>query len=350
MIHRVLILFITLLVLCASALAGSYCVIDPPRPGASTGLYVAQPSTMRALLATDATYRVMDAGGNELRLRGFNRVHPDQGTAGMGAMGANAVRIAIDFSKPAATTWGQVQSIAGANGLIPIVGNWKGTCKADAATLSAIVDSWVAQASTWTQLNSSGIVNIANEWGPTNSIIWRDSYVDAVTRMRAAGYTGMLMIDSGGCGQDAADVAKYGAAVLAADPLHDILFDVHVYGSFHYPATATWMQDAATAFAQLKASGLPIVLGEYGPVGVGPSATQIPLDDLLAIAEGNGWGHLAWAADDGPCPGSYTATSYGFNMVRTCWDPQKLGDGNLSPWGQAVVAKLRALNGRVPGP
>jgi mannan endo-1,4-beta-mannosidase len=350
MIRHAVCLFITAIVLwfllVLDALAGQFCVIDPPRPGASTGFYVAQPSTMRSLAAADTAYRIMDPSGNEWRPRGVNRAHDDQGTAGMGNMGANAVRIAVRFTLPPATAWGEVQSIAAANGLVPIVGNWTATCKADPASLAAIVDIWVAQAPTWTQLNASGIVNIANEWGPPNSVVWRDSYVTAVQRMRAAGYTGMLMVDSGGCGQDAQDVVKYGADVLAADPLHNVLFDVHVYGAFHYPATATWMQDAATAFAQLKASGLPIVLGEYGPVGVGPSATQIPLDDLITIAEGNGWGHLAWAADDGPCPGSYTAASNGFSMVRTCWDKEGRGDGNLSTWGLAVVTKLRALNGQ----
>jgi len=346
MVHRILVLIAAAFLLTVNAFAGSFCVQDPPRPTASTGFYITQQTAIRAASIASTSYRVFDGAGDEWRPRGFNRAHDDQNTVGMGSMGANAVRIAIRFTLPPATAWGEVQSIALNNGLVPIVGNWTGTCKTDAATLTAIVDTWVAQAATWTQLNGIGVVNLANEWGPTNSTLWRDSYIDAVTRMRAAGYTGLLMIDSGGCGQDAQDIVKYGADVLAADPLHNLLFDVHVYSSFHNPATAVWMQDAATAFAQLKASGLPLVLGEYGPVGVGPSATQIPLDDLITIAESNGWGHLAWAADDGPCPGNYDATYFGFSMVRTCWDREHRGDGNLSPWGLAVVTKLRALTGR----
>lgn len=325
----------SLALLCAfaAAFAGQLCTIDPPRPGASTGLYVVGP-------------KLLDVAGDEFRIRGFNRVHHDQNTAGMGHMGANAVRISIDFAKPPASSWAEVQSIAVANGLMPIVGNWTGTCKSDPAVLVTIVDAWVAQAPTWTKLNDIGVVNIANEFGPGNSTIWRDAYLTAITRMRAAGYTGALMIDAGGCGQDAQDIVLYGPALLAADPLHNVMFDVHVYGGFHYPATATWMQDYAKSMAAFKASGLPIILGEFGPLNVGPSQTQVPLDTLIADAESNGFGWLAWAADDGGCPGSYTASYFGFNLTRTCWDKEARGDGNLSPWGVAVVAKLRGLTGR----
>lgn len=325
--------FLFLLALAFAVSAGQLCTIDPPRPGPSTGFYV-------------VGSKVLNTAGDEFRIRGINRVHSDQNTAGMAAMGANSVRIAIALRKPAAANWSQVQSISIANGLMPIVGDWTGTCSSDPAKLSAIVDGWVEQAPIWTQLNGTGIVNIANEWGPDNNVAWQDAYITAVARMRVAGYTGALMIDAGGCGQSAQDIIKYGAAVLASDPLKNIVFDVHVYGGFHYPATASWMQDASKAFAGMKATGLPIILGEFGPLNVGPSQTQIPLDDLVGIAEANGWGWAAWAADDGGCPGSYTATYFGFSMTRTCWDSQKLGDGNLSPWGMAVVGKLRGLTGR----
>ena len=171
------------------------------------------------------------------------------------------------------------------NKIVPMPGNWGATCKSDVASLTTIVDTWVAQAATWTQLNSNGLINIANEWGPANSTVWRDQYIAAIARMRTAGYTGTLVVDAGGCGQDAADVINYGAAVLASDPQKNILFDVHVYGMFYLPATASWMQDYTKSMAALKATGLPLILGEFGPgKNIGPSPTMItpPMFGLVA--------------------------------------------------------------------
>ena len=281
----------------------------------------------------------------ELRLRGINRAHWDQNTYGTGSVGANVVRMSIDFSQPVATSWGAVQSQILSYGMTPIVGNWIGTCNSDPNVLSSIVDTWIAQADTWKQLNANGIVNIANEWGPTNSSVWRDSYIAQVKRLRAAGFTGTLMVDSGGCGQDPNDIVQYGAAVLASDPLHNILFDVHVYGNFVLNATVSWETDYATSMAALKATGLPIVLGEFGPGNnVGPSPTTITPQQVISTAESNGWGWLAWAMDDNDQAGCQS-DGYGFSMTYTCWgDATHQGDANLTPWGLLIATELRTLN------
>lgn len=280
--------------------------------------------------------------GSRFIIRGFSRLHPDSyGTAADAQrMGANTVRLALNFTKPAAANLALAQSYV-AVGIVPMPGNWMGTCKSDPAILSAIVDTWVVQAATWTQLNRTGLVNIANEWGPANSVVWRDNYLAAIPRMRAAGYTGTLVIDSGGCGQDAQDVVKYGAALLAADPLHNLLFDLHVYGSWHFPATATWMQDYSTAMRQLKASGLPIMLGEFGPGrGIGPSPTMLTPATIIGDAEANGFSWLAWSVDDNNLPGCAADDNW-FSMTKKCGVFNVPGD--LTTFGWQVVPVLQAL-------
>lgn len=318
--------FLALLVSLA-AFAGQVCTIDPPRPGASTGFYV-------------VGSKLYDPTGTEFRIRGVNRNHWDSwGTAaGLPLSGANTERIFLSFSRDPALNLALIQSQMLANGITPIPTNWSTTCKSDAASLTAAVDSWAAQASTWTQLNTNGLINIANEWGAPNSTVWRDAYITAVQRMRAAAYTGALVVDSGGCGQDAQDVVKYGADVLAADPLHNVLFSVHVYGAFHYPATASWMQDYATAFRQLKASGLPIIVGEFGPVGIGPSATQVPTATLVADIETNGWGWMPWSWDDNNLP-NCSSDNNGFSMTTKC-GVYTGAASDLTAWGQTIVPLL----------
>jgi mannan endo-1,4-beta-mannosidase len=327
-----------LLVACAVlALAGQVCTIDPPRaPGATgTGFYV-------------VGSKLFDPTGTEFRIRGVNRNHWDSyGTpAGLPLSGANTERIFLSFAKPTDYNWGIVQSQMLANGITPIPTNWTTTCKSDAASLAGAVDSWVAQASTWKQLNGSGLVNIANEWGPPVSTAdkgagWRDGYLQAIPRMRGAGLTMPLVIDAGGCGQDAGTVVKYGPALLAADPEHNILFSVHVYGGFHLPATASWQQDYATAMAQLKASGLPVVLGEFGPGrNVGPSPTMITPQQVIATAEANGWGWMPWSWDDNNLP-NCMADDSGFSMTKKC-GVYTGAASDLTAFGQLIVPLFKA--------
>jgi mannan endo-1,4-beta-mannosidase len=286
--------------------------------------------------------KLYDPNGVEFRIRGVNRNHWDSyGTAtGLPLSGANTERIVLSFANSTTYNWNIISSQMLANKIVPIPGNWTGTCKADTATLSAIVDTWVAQAATWTQLNTTGLINIANEWGPANSPVWRDSYITAIARMRAAGYTGTLVVDTGGCGQDAQDIVKYGAAVLAADPQKNILFDVHVYGAFHYPATASWMQDYDTAMAQLKASGLPLILGEFGPGNnIGPSRTLVTPQHVIDTAETNGWGWMPWSWDDNNLAHCMSDDN-GFSMTIKCGIYKTSAD--LTTFGKIVVPILQS--------
>lgn len=313
--------------LCVAAWGSQLCTITPARPAGNTGhgFYV-------------VGSKLYDKYGNEFRIRGVNSSHPDaSGTMpSLPQSGANTVRFVIDFTKPAFFNY---TTRAIVEHMVPMPSNWTATCKADVASLDAIVDTWVAQAPQWTQLSDDGLINIANEWGPEDSVIWRDAYIKSVARMRAAGYTGTLVIDSGACGQDAKDIVKYGAAVLAADPQHNLLFDVHVYGGFHLPATLSWMQDYATAMGQLRASGLPIIFGEFGPgKNIGPSPTTVAPATIIATAEANGWGWLAWSWDGNNLP-NCRADDTGFSLTTNCGNYAT--DSDLTSFGKLIVSTLK---------
>lgn len=286
--------------------------------------------------------KLYDAKGKEFRIRGVNRLHWDSygSPTGLPRSGANAERIALDFTQSTTSNWNIVSTQILANKIVPIPGNWNATCSSDPAALSAIVDTWVAQASTWTQLNSKGLIDIANEWGPANSTVWRDSYITAIGRLRAAGYTGTLVVDSGGCGQDPADLVQYGAAVLASDPQKNILFDLHVYGNFVLPATVSWQTDYTKSMVSLKNSGLPLIVGEFGPgKNIGPSPTAITPQQVIATAESNGWGWLPWAWDDND-QANCMSDNNGFSMTVNCGTYNTNAD--LTTYGQIIVPILKA--------
>ena len=72
------------------------------------------------------------------------------------------------------------------------------------------------------------LINIANEWSGND---FRGGYTAAVQAMRTAGINHTLIIDANGFGQNAASIMTDGAALLAADPQHNLMFSVHMYES-----------------------------------------------------------------------------------------------------------------------
>ena len=143
-------------VISTSPSATSSATVTRPVGNTGTGFFV-------------ANGKLYDAKGKEFRIRGVNRTHYDSygSPAGIPLSGANTERIALDYvAKTTSFNMSIVSKQMLANKIVPMPGNWSATCKSDAASLSAIVDIWVAQAATWTTLNSNGLINIANEWAP----------------------------------------------------------------------------------------------------------------------------------------------------------------------------------------
>jgi mannan endo-1,4-beta-mannosidase len=245
-----------------------------------------------------------DPNGNEFRIRGVNRTHYDFGAQpGISNTGSNAVRFFMYRTSIGAATYAAVarnEHIAYKE--VPIItmamfpNDALTACNNDTTQFNAGVAWWVANAATFATLNKYMIINIANEWGPSNSTVWRDSYASAIASMRAAGYLGALMVDSGGCGQDMDDLQKYSGAVFNSDPQKNVIFSFHVYGR-------TTPANVGSLFAQLStlraSTGAAYVIGEFGPGrNIGPSPTVVTPGEVITTAEANGLGWLAWAWDD----------------------------------------------------
>jgi mannan endo-1,4-beta-mannosidase len=257
--------------------------------------------------------KLYDANGVEFHARGVDKLHSDVPSPGIPKTHANIERWVVDLTQPAATNLGYMQDTV-ANHIVPMPGSWEGTCNEDPATLSQIVDEWVAQAPSWTTMDDKIIINIANEWGPSGSTVWRDSYITAVGRMRAAGYTGTLSITSGGCGQDNADLVQYAPAVLASDPQKNLIFDQHIYGIWSDGNGMSWQIDLNTGLDALAGCGVAVIVGEFGPGrDIGPSATLMTPGEIIQAADARGIGWLAWAWDDP----AYNADDTWFALSRT---------------------------------
>jgi hypothetical protein len=278
----------------------------PTTPTPSTG--VQRPSYNKGSGFFVANGKLYDAKGNEFRVRGTNKVHWDNTSPGLNNTKSNTTRWNIDFTRRPADNVALLQSPNSggtiAHQQIVMPSSWVGTCKGDTATFNGIVDTWVQQAASWNQLEKQLILNIANEWGPSDSTVWRDANIDAIKRLRAAGVHATIAVTAGGCGQDAAAILKYGKAVFDSDPEQNVIFDQHVYGAFKdvaggEPGQYDDQVDLDPHFKALAATGLVVVIGEFGPGrNIGPSPTNIKPERVMELAEKYNLGWLAWAWDD----------------------------------------------------
>jgi hypothetical protein len=286
--------------------------------------------------------KLYDGNGVEFRIRGMNKLHFDSPSPGIPKTHANTERWVIDFkgqygATPSSNLTLMQDTIA--SKVVPMPGNWDGTCNEDPATLSAIVDTWVAQASTWTSINDKMILNIANEWGPANSTVWRDSYISAIGKLRAAGYTCTISVTSGGCGQDNADLVTYAQAVFDSDPQKNVIFDQHIYGNWAYDGQGqSWQVSLDAGLSALAGTGLVMIVGEFGPgMNISPSPTTLTPADVIKAAEAHQLGWMSWAWDD-PAYNPDPNTSFALSMgAQGPYNGDYNSSNDLTPYGKAVV-------------
>jgi len=282
-----------------------------------------------------------DPNGNAFRMRGVNRVHWDSDSAaGIALSKANTVRTFIDFMQPVAKNVNLIQTQNINNSEVPVVtyagignGHQLTSCNTDPAVLQAAVQAWTSQASAWTALNKYMIVNIANEWGPANSTDWENNYISAIASLRQAGYTGPLMIDTGGCGEDISDLLSYATAVFNSDPEKNVIFSLHLYYNATQALSGNWLQQLA---ALSQSAGMLFVVGEFGPGrNIGPAPTTVTPGQIITAAESAGLGWLAWAWDDNNMGGGdsdndwFSMTYAGPGIYNTPAD--------LTDYGQDIV-------------
>jgi mannan endo-1,4-beta-mannosidase len=280
-------------------------VAAPAATPAPTG--VARPANNTSTGFFVSGGKLYDANGVEFRMRGVNHTHWWGGTGEaaivpMAKAGANAVR-AVFGPTGGADTPQRRESIVKqyiAQGVVPVVDYHNATCSEDPAGVNAAVDFWTGPDKAWLQsLERYTILNITNEWGP-NSAVYRDTYIAAIKRLRAAGIKNTLVIDAGGaCGQLADSIEKYGRAIFDSDPEQNVVFSIHMYGFWVDPGNpkiGTWdgrqPYDVDGELTRLTAVGVPIIAGEFSWQGF----HDVTYTTRAAVEsyEKHGIGWLAW--------------------------------------------------------
>jgi hypothetical protein len=322
-----------------SPLPGTPPVTPPPTSGTVT-----RPSYNTGVGFFVLNGKLYDANGNAFTMRGVDRCHYDSSasTAGIAKSGANVVRMGMYLDSVAAANYVAVAQSHIATKVVPIPTMFyfpDGSLTSgnnSAADLAAGIGWWVANAAAFKPLEKYAIINLANEWlqQPT-SATWVTAYTTAIGQMRAAGYLGTLLIDTGGYGQDFAGLTTYAAQVFNSDPQKNVMFAFHAYGATTPANVAT----IVAGLAALRSQGICVAVTELGPGrNIGPSPTLLTPDEIIAACEANGVGWLGWAWDNNNLAGgksdnnSFSMTLAGPGIYTVAAD--------LTLYGTDIVAQL----------
>ena len=306
-------------------------VVQRPASNTSTGFFI-------------SGGEVYDPSGRKFIMRGMNHTHwfGDQPTNLLAvdefpSTGVNIVRAVFgpDFGVDTAAEKREVVERYVANNLPVMVEDHRGTCDTDPATISEIVDEWTRpeNVSWFNDYESHVILNVANEWGPSNAGVWSSTYMNAIARLRSAGINNMIVIDAGGgCGQDVTSVLDAGAAVLNSDPQRNVAFSIHMYGFWRTSEasdTGSWGDDGspwsiADEMANVKMAGLPLIIGEIAH----DDADQVgyATHEALETLQGLGIGWIAWSWNQN------SDETYDLRVGSTEWTYD--GPSSLTPGGQ----------------
>lgn len=170
------------------------------------------------------------------------------------------------------------------------------------------------------------LLNIANECGDhgIDAETFTEGYKHAIDRIRATGLRCPLVIDASGWGQDLEILLATGPKLLAHDPLQNLIFSVHMW----WVADDGSTQRIVEGFERSVALDLPIIVGEFAPMGVG-CARSIDYETIMEQCEKHQIGWLAWSwgkVRNGDCP----------EMDMTQGEHRGMFEG-LTDWGLEVA-------------
>ncbi|MCA1759012.1 MAG: glycoside hydrolase family 5 protein, partial [Bacteroidales bacterium] len=264
--------------------------------------------------------------------------------------GANSVRI-VSVTNDAVNSWSWQSSFTKQkacvkasveNKLIPVLEFHDVTCgngyddDKDGKNLKKCVDYWCTPnlVSLCKEYEKYLIVNVANEWGPTNSG-WRDGYKKAITAMRTAGIKNTILIDAGGCGQNPATLINYAQELLDFDPEKNILFAIHFYGMWmtKEKSKASWQFYVEDYLQMFKTKKLPVILGEFGWTGAPDNFTLYDPKKIISECNRHGIGWLFWAWN------SNTNETY-YNIAAN-YTKGYSTDDDLTEHGKYIVNQFR---------
>jgi mannan endo-1,4-beta-mannosidase len=276
---------------------------------------------------------LMDSNGNSFVIRGINNPHIWYDTKAFNALdeiaktGANTVRIVWDTTGKASRLEEIIKRCIELN-MIAMPELHCATGTDDIEKIKDRARYWAREdvREVLIKYNEYVIVNIANECGYSrhntkiNDEVWRDVYKECIDIMRNVGITNTIVIDSRSFGQDYLCVAKYGQDLIDYDPLHNLMFGIHMYVEWNDK------NKIIEKLELLKSQNLPIIIGEFGynhNQGKNNLNCEVNAQTILDECEKHGFGYIAW--------------SWAGNNQENAWLDMAYDWVNYTEWGDFLV-------------
>lgn len=173
--------------------------------------------------------------------------------------------------------------------------------------LPFVVDFWIQpeMVAVLRQYEDMILLNIANEagQGDVTQEDFRQSYLQAILKMRQAGLHMPLVIDAAGFGRDESYILQNAKYLINNDPDHKLLFSWHPWDVEQPQSRYKSAIDTAVN------NRIPLLLGEISSVGVG-GFEQGPIDYpyLMQYAAQKNIGWLWWWWSTGSSPDQHALT------------------------------------------
>lgn len=165
------------------------------------------------------------------------------------------------------------------------------------------------------------LVGIANEW---NGTAFLTAYNQAVDTFRAQGINHTLVVTANDWGQGCQAILDNAQQILDHDPLHNVLFDIHIYNYLTYGTThggdATIV---ANCLDDIASQNIPLLAGEFGSEHGG---MPVQWQTVVQRANANAQGLTPWLW--------YGDTEYPILNMNDTWE------GPMSSWGTSVVGQV----------
>ncbi|WP_032918203.1 glycoside hydrolase family 5 protein [Streptomyces rimosus] len=274
--------------------------------------------------------RLVEKNGADFVFRGVNHSHAwhadrtGRALSDIKRLGANSVRIVLSsgarWTKNDTADVRAVISRCKANRLICVLEVHDTTGygeQAGAVSLSRAADYWIGVRSALRGEESHVVVNIGNEpYGNNNTDRWAADTKAAIARLRAAGLHHALMADGPNWGQDwSGTMQRQARSVFDADPDHNTLFSVHMYGVYN---SAEKVKHYLDAFTRAK---LPLIVGEFGHYHPSGDTDE---DTIMARTKAARIGYLGWSWSGNSGEDAHLDLSNHFDAK------------SLTPWGQRL--------------
>jgi len=245
--------------------------------------------------------QLLDAKGNNFIMRGVNVPHAWHGQKSYEALDeianerVNCVRIVWQSNLPANGLDSIIQKCINLK-MIPMVELHDATGDSTEAKLLELAAYFTTHEMKriYDKYEKYLLINIANEWGnhSVTNEYWRDAYKKCITLLRQAGYHSTIVIDAPGWGQNAEPILTYGNELFAFDPQQNLLFSIHMYGSWN---EAEKIKSHLTEATDKK---LPLIVGEFGynyNKGNNNLTCRVNHQQILKTCDELQLGYLAWS-------------------------------------------------------